>query len=335
MDSHVFDIVIITLVVVVILHLMFNNSLFVRSCDTCKNEDMCNIQDGIIDHAFDDGRDRDVGAVGLDRTLDSKNWYHVANKLADNNEIYDETAVAIESLKKHTANNNCRKSDNNCKLVFPDFYERKMTSDPFEADSIPDADYPESLSNRRFTENEFTNVFGNVCATNEDSKEMKRYIRDYVLDGKTQCGCVVDKSKSSFTRDEIDSYREKQIVFRDKIYGTSSPAEDPVDRMNEITLQGGISAEGQTIADFYDDLVTIKNSPAFQQPIPNVKCIKAPTIDAQSGIPQGFYTGDANGGRYMMRDNWMYSGENPNNGGLMYDGIYGFDQMIDPDRMMI
>jgi hypothetical protein len=58
-------------------------------------------------------------------------------------------------------------------------------------------------------------------------------------------------------------------------------------------------------------------------------------IDANSGIPQGYYTNNANNsGRYMMRDNWMYGGENPNNGGMLFDGIYGDDQMMNYDRMI-
>ncbi len=33
----------------------------------------------------------------------------------------------------------------------------------------------------------------------------------------------------------------------------------------------------------------------------------------------------------MMRDNWMYAAENPNNGGVFFDDITGSDPMLEFD----
>jgi hypothetical protein len=89
---------------------------------------------------------------------------------------------------------------------------------------------------------------------NKDEK-INKFMLEKVLGGNEQCVCAVDKSKSEFTRDEINAYREQQLQFREKIYGTSASPEDPVDKMNLITLQGGIKGNGQTISSFYDSLL--------------------------------------------------------------------------------
>jgi hypothetical protein len=231
------------------------------------------------------------------------------------------------------------KNNRSGRLVFQDTYTDKVTSDPYEA-NMPK--YPPTFGDPiKYSDEKYVDVLGNTCSVGEDKLDINRYIRDFVLDGNAQCGCVVDKSKSIFTRDEVDEYREKHIQFRDKINGTSALAEDPVDKMNRITLEGGIKAEGQTIADFYDKLVnpqiSNRNGPGFVlgSPLPSDKCVRPPRFDASSGIPQGFYTERANnGGNYMVRDNWMYNNENPNNGGIFYDGISGQDPMIENDRLL-
>jgi hypothetical protein len=302
---------------------------------------------------YDDGVYRDPMTHGIDRTDDSKKWYHVANKLVtkdtsdserssksdlslkavdDLQKIADDQEQAREREKERKGEK--RRTD---RLVFDDNYEGKLSSDPFDADEVK---LPPTFGPKhKYSEEKYVDVNGNVCTTSETDVDVKRYIRDYVLDGKAQCGCVVDKSKSDFTRDEINEYREKQLQFFDKINGTSQPSEDPVDRMNQITLNGGVKANGQTIAGYYDNIVRVSNlnGPGFilGTSIPEYKCVDPPNFDGRSGVPQGYYTGDANAnGKYMMRDNWMYSNENPNNGGNFFDGIAGYDPMIDNDRMI-
>jgi hypothetical protein len=94
---------------------------------------------------------------------------------------------------------------------------------------------------------------------NNNRFDVKEYIRNNVLNGKSQCYCVSDNSKSEFTRTEVDDYREQQLKFQgEMIYGTSAPAIDPVDKMNIIKMDGGFKGNGQTIADVYDSIVRTK-----------------------------------------------------------------------------
>jgi len=369
MESYVFDIILITLAVVILLHLVFNNSLFINPgcrAETMTDGRLTDRNNGYNGSTYDDGVHRDPMTHGIDRTDDSKKWYHVANKLVTNDtsdvsglslkavddlqQIADDQEQARAKAKakikgkekekekeKEKGNSNKSGKTRTDRLVFDDNYEGKLSSDPFDADEVK---LPATFGpKQKYSDEKYVDVNGNVCTTSETDVDVKRYIRDYVLDGKAQCGCVVDKSKSDFTRDEINEYREKQLEFFDKINGTSQPAEDPVDRMNQITLSGGVKANGQTIADYYDKIVRVSNlnGPGFilGTSVPDYKCVDPPNYDGQSGVPQGYYTGDANAnGKYMMRDNWMYSNENPNNGGNFYNGIAGYDPMIDNDRMI-
>jgi hypothetical protein len=347
MESYVFDIILITLAIVILLHLVFNNSLSINPqcrAETMKDSRLSDRNNGYIGPAYDDGVYRDSMTHGIDRTNESKKWYHVTNKLVtnDTSDISDLSLKAVDDLQKIASDQEKSRSKEKEKkkidrLVFDDNYEGKLSSDPFDAETVK---LPATFGPKhKYSDEKYVDVNGNVCTTSETDVDVKRYIRDYVLDGKAQCGCVVDKSKSDFTRDEINQYREKQLEFFDKINGTSQPAEDPVDRMNQITLSGGVKANGQTIADYYDNIVRVSNlnGPGFilGTSVPDYKCVNPPNYDGQSGVPQGYYTGDANAnGKYMMRDNWMYSNENPNNGGKFYNGIAGYDPMIDNDRMI-
>jgi hypothetical protein len=346
MESYVFDIILITLAIVIILHLVYNNALFANpKCDNFSNGDSNNdVPNMYGKKTYDDGKYRDPGTFGIDRTNNPNNWYHVANKLVTNTS--EQAQEQTQGEQSNNSEENLREALNeralhNLKgrLVFDDYYEGRLTSDPFIGDNIK---VPSTFgTNTKYSDEAYTDVYGNVCKVGEENANIKRYIRDYVLDGMAQCGCVVDKSKSDFTRSEVDEYREKQLRFQNKINGTSSPAEDPVDKMNKITLQEGIKANGQAVADFYDDLVDVRvanlNGPGFMMgtSIPNNKCVKPPVFDASSGVPQGYYTQDANaGGKYILRDNWMYNNENPNNGGNIYDGITAYDPMVYDDRMI-
>jgi len=90
----------------------------------------------------------------------------------------------------------------------------------------------------------------------KDGFDVKEYIRNKVLNGDSQCYCVTDKSKSEFTRTDVDEYREQQLKFKSEmINGTSAPAIDPVDKMNIIKMEGWFKGQGQTIADVYDNIV--------------------------------------------------------------------------------
>lgn len=374
MESYVFDIILITLAVVILLHLAYNNSLLVNS--SCSNhEGMDNVAGERSETEsqrkapkYTEGEYREEGTSGLDRTSNKKNWYHVANKLVTNDETERnkkdietiQNAIKITNQKENKdvdqtdssrnklpanpvsryMHNRKAKAKATGKLIFDDNYEGKLSSDPFDANEVK---IPSTFGPRtKHADETYMDVYGNECSRSENDLEIKRYIRDFVLDGTAQCGCVVDKSKSEFTREEVDEYREQGLQFHDKINGTSAPSEDPVDRMNQIALKGGIKAKGQTIADFYDNVVGGRvsnlNGPGFIMgpSVPAGRCVKPPVFDNTAGVPQGYYTSDGNaGGRYMMRDNWMYSNENPNNGGVFFDGITASDPMIEDDDRMI
>lgn len=240
------------------------------------------------------------------------------------------------------------------KLFFADNYEGRLTSDPFDADAVQvnrsGLDMKGFLGNNPFEE--FKDVKGNKCNLDPESEMLKRYIREYVLDGKDQCYCATDKSKSEFTRDEIDRFREQQIEFGDKINGTSSIPYDAVDKMNDITMNG-IKANKQSIADFYDSIVeNVYDRKGVTKPsnqvgnldgvgfimgttIPKTDCITPPEFDLNSAIPSGSYTQSANsGGRYFLRDNWRYTNENPNNGGQDAMGVTGSDPFLDSNLII-
>jgi hypothetical protein len=261
--SSINTMILITLCMVVILHLVYNNSLFCKVSKSDDNmndnvdENMRNLDLNDLDgynnlnnpsrnlRTYDDHRDRDNGTHGLNRTSRSKKWYHYMNK------------QAVNDISRKKKNGMKRKNNRKKTLVFDDIYQGVLIPEKFyNKPNVENDNNIECENGTGILENKFENVDGDICTIAKDAMRVKKYIREKVLGGDAQCECVVDKSKSEFTRDEIDAYREKQITFRDKIYGTSSPAVDPVDKMNEIMLKGGIRGNGQSIANFYDSLVS-------------------------------------------------------------------------------
>lgn len=375
MDSHIFNIVLITLIIVVVLHFVYNKSLYVSQnktlegmkdtgslCDNLTYDDksytdsdtqssLHNTNDSTYSkHSlknckkkiYDDGEYHDSGTYGIDRTSKDKKWYHVVNRLITNDDADTidtnedkENRKSIRVLKKHIRDNKKRrrKCGDVGRLVFDDIYDGNITNNDYDADRH-NPPISKRIMHCEGMDADFIDVYGNKCSTVNDSDEIKKYIRENVLDGKEQCGCVVDKSKSNFTRDEVDEYREGYLRFGDKVYGTSAPAIDPVDRTNLITLQGGVRAQGQTIANLYDSLVTI-DKPTTTSFAKSSRLNMQNRNIPSSGYSQSFYTGDANNnGRYMKRDAWMYSGEKPTNGGPIFNGIVGNDPMLNEDPMM-
>ena len=311
---------------------MYINSLLIKSNSTYEFMDN---SDNIMDTGrpkYTDCMYREKNTFGLDRTNNQKNWYHVANKLVTN----DDTSI------NEISNKFCDKSvivvNTSGKLIFDDIYKGILSSDPFEANEVKTQEVKtqEVKNPIKHTDDTYMDVYGNECTRSENDLEIKRYIRDYVLDGTTQCYRDDTKSKTEFTKKDIDEYREQGLQFHKKINGTSALPEDPVDRMNNITIAGGINATGQSIGDFYDNVVTgnvsNRTGPGFimGSPVPIGRCVMPPTIDNKSGVPHGYYTRDGDAGKkYMMSDNWMYASENPNNGGDLFDNITASDPMIE------
>lgn len=399
-QSQIFDIILIGLAIVILIHLFYNNSLFSRTIAKTKSDEsmdnvefpsLSDIYEDIIGDSDSQTRDDAHAVVRDDGPLRQTNeselpYYDVTNRTVDNNSVNSDADLSADDIAKefntkecniqsdadngyHKFCNNDRASamreqlgrrtrknrsgtpqsyaDQN-KLVFPDNYEGRLTSDPFDANAVQvkrsGLDMKGFLSNNPFEE--LSDASGETCNLDPEMQNLKRYIREYVLDGRDQCFCATDKSKSEFTRGEIDAYREQQIEFRDKTYGTSNIDNDAVDKMNEITITG-IKSKNQSIADFYDSIVENRydnkgmevshnvgnlDGPGFIMgtSVPSDDCIRSPEFDLEAAIPTGTYTQTANsGGRYFLRDNWMYTNENPNNGGSDAAGVRGSDPMMD------
>lgn len=238
-------------------------------------------------------------------------YYHISNKSLESNSI--DSTFDLDTI------------DLPDKLVFPDNYDGTLD---LKAASM---DMKGFLANNPFEESP------KDVDLNLEAVDLKRYIREYVLNGKDQCFCAPDPSKSNFTRSEIDEYREQQIKFRDKTYQPSNTVNDAVDKMNCITITG-INAQNQTIADAYDAIVDTRPSKDktdqdisffMNSPLPTLSCVSPPSIDTNA-IPTGNYTEPSNiGGRSFLRDNWMYTNENPNNGGIDCSNIKASDPMAE------
>lgn len=78
----------------------------------------------------------------------------------------------------------------------------------------------------------------------------ENYIYDNVIDTRPKFTCNVDKTTATFSRSDVEKYREQQIEFRDKLYGSSSPPVDPVDKMNNFSCP-----TGRRIYDVYNEII--------------------------------------------------------------------------------
>jgi hypothetical protein len=357
MERYVFDIILITLAVVVILHLFYNDSLFTKRCESSRPEYMGsvsrvpetntqtkNLSDessnvssslNVFDLSgrsnlkssaniiYNDSNINEIDSTSNDSNIsNNSNTSNNSNISNDSNisEVYDVRSETDQTVLKNTDISVTKKTGN---IALEYNNNEPLTSNTVEQKLRDMAQFGN-------VEEVMIDASGNKCNPRKDSKDMQRYIRDYVLDGQRQCECITDDTQASFTRNNVDDYREKQIQFRDKIMGSSAPAEDPVDRMNKVILNGGIKAHGQTVASFYDNLVMPEYQSRLQVPIPTKQCVTKGTFDNSQGIPNVYYTsGENTSGKHMLRDNWMYNGENPNNGGKVFNDVSGDDQDVD------
>lgn len=345
-----------------------------------------------------DNEYRDEGTCGLDRMTKDKKWYHTANRLVEEDEeIYTDSKHKYRNKNKKNINikkssnkircdsqNICDRDEKKCKIkdiVFNDYYEGGSFNDLLKTDDSIDLDKT-NKTNFSNTDNDFceerdnekmTNMNGNICDIKQKTKDLKKYLREVVLDGKDQCFCATDKSKAEFTRTDADNYRETQIRFRDKLWHSSNPVADPVDKENEIRLQGGYVGNGETIADVYDSMThnksTIdgkKNNVSFvnhvedrdmlgkmmmtgcgnHQMRSNLNChdLKA---DIALGNHLPIQPDLAGNGIVGMRGlqtrhnkpfrlNLDTNYDTPMNGGVRYDGMLGsYDNLIDNNELLI
>lgn len=358
-------IIVLTLFIIVLIHLFYsnkNNSTHADISDRYDLENMCDMesdkvksQKNKLDKLKDKNREdahnvsRDFGPLQQTSKKDTP-YYHILNKIVKNNSVNSDYDFSKRNKKKKN-----RSKNKNKKITFADNYEGTL-ADPFILDdkdllkdtrlsnsnlkgflvSDPFKDDSDSIDN-------CDNIFEGGCSTDLEMMDVKKYLREYVLGGKDQCYCVSDPSKSEFTRDEIDKYREKHIEFRDKIGGTSADFEDPVDKMNEIGITG-IKGNGMSISGYFDSILEndidrqLKGNPEKyimnQNTFPNGNNYGM-SFNKEPLMHTDFYSQTANtGGKYILRDNWMYSNENPNNGGVDSTGIRGSDPLTDFNLMI-
>jgi len=124
----------------------------------------------------------------------------------------------------------------------------------FEGDYKMENSVKENVKAPFIREAVMTDVFGENVTIKEKDKQIKNYIIDKVLNRGLEQSREIDKTVAGSSIDEIDEYRNEQIKFNNKINMTSDPELDVVDKMNKITLDGGINTD-LTIAEYYDALV--------------------------------------------------------------------------------
>lgn len=365
-------IIVLTLFIVVLIHLFYSDKNNSNSADLSNRYEIENMHNTKHNKAKckkkkskDKNREdahrvsRDFGPLHQTSKKDTP-YYHILNKIvkdnsvnsdhSDHSDYSDYSYYDFSKIKKKIKNKDK-------KITFADNYEGTL-ADPFmldDRDLLKDTRLVNSnVSEKGFlvsdpfkdkTDNN-DNFYDNCevgCSTDLEMRDIKKYLREYVLDGKDQCYCVSDPSKSEFTRDEIDKYREKHIEFRDKIGGTSADFEDPVDKMNEIGIEG-IKGDGMSISGFFDSILEndvdrqLKGNP--EKYIMNQNTFSnrnnyGMNFNKEPLMHTNFFSQTANtGGKYILRDNWMYSNENPNNGGADSTGIIGSDPLTDFNLMI-
>jgi hypothetical protein len=235
------------------------DNLYYNSYDDCDNSEYSDN----FDNEY-----RDEGTCGIDRTDKKKlPWYHVSNKLInDKSKNYKRTNNSLVKCK----NNKEKKIKN---IVFNDNYEGSTIEQPnydqnkeIYDDDIVDIsreskiDY-ELIDNLDISDDIKCHI-DDECSQEKNIKNMKissndvrKFLKEKVLNGNNDCYQVNEQNKAKYTRDEAEDCLENQLQFREKIFGSSRYGEDVVDRLNQIEVSGGIQGNGQTIGEVYDNIV--------------------------------------------------------------------------------
>jgi hypothetical protein len=124
----------------------------------------------------------------------------------------------------------------------------------FEGDYKMENSVKEQVPAPYIREAVMTDVFGQNLTIREKDKQIKKYIVDKVINRGKEQFREIDKTVAGSSRDEIDEFRNDQLKFNNKINMNSDPELDVVDKMNKITINGGIKTD-LTIAQYYDTLV--------------------------------------------------------------------------------
>ena len=97
-----------------------------------------------------------------------------------------------------------------------------------------------------------------ISGNNIPMNDIKKYLQDYVLEGRLDKSEPIDVAQMAVSDDTIEKYRKENFESLDKFNQSSKNDIDPVDRVNLQELNGGIQADGMTIGEYYDKLVSIK-----------------------------------------------------------------------------
>lgn len=147
--------------------------------------------------------------------------------------------------------------------------------------------------------------------------------------------CIVYQKNNIVSKDEINKghveicpkdpisikqFNKEFFDFRNKIENNSSMVLDPVDKMTDLFLDGTIwnppKGDPTTIGEIYDQLT---KRPDFQS-----DCTRIPTFD--SVMYDGYMNmPNSTTGLYSSGNEWVYSGENENNGGELEKRLYAHD----------
>jgi len=355
------DLLVVLVIIIVMIYILYDGSRIKNKEDMTNMQDTKNVYAAHTDKEIyadlmhkpchrDDAHtvSRDNGPLHQTKLKDVP-YYHVLNKTVDNSSVNSDSIMAMVkgyNRQKRTKHNKHKK------IVFANNYEGRLT-DPFDKSHKIKLDGDLDMKGALCTDpfkvgladlHNRNNEEYDGCNLDNEMADTKRYLREYVLNGKDQCYCVTDPSKSEFTRSELDAYREQQIEFRDKIGGTSADFVDPVDKMNEIGMVG-IKGNNKSIRAFYDSIVEnkidreLKGNPELfnlntGMDISNKSHRLHKSHYRNPQIPSSAYSQSSNaGGMYLARDNWMYANEATANGGMDATGLRANDPMIDPNLM--
>ena len=150
------------------------------------------------------------------------------------------------------------------------------------------------------------------CPIDQSDDETKYYINKYLMgNGTGYCPRPV-KSIKQFNKDFFK--------FRDYIENNSSMHPDPVDKINEMYLNGDLGQAknypaGTTIKDIFDKLTCGPN-------LYDRSCVRIPKFDntMNDGFNFSFLTGMHN-----TRDTWEYPGDNEMNTGQLEHNLSATD----------
>lgn len=131
------------------------------------------------------------------------------------------------------------------------------------------------------------------------------YIRRRLLKGR-------DYVKKTFTKDDIDNYRDKHFRFYNKINQSSKYDLDVVDKLNENNNMKDIT--GCKISDIFNGLTN--NLPKSDFNYFNIN-----NDNGEDNIIDG------HNGEYFNNTLWNYNNEKQMNGGNFYNNIIGFENI--------